>query len=335
MSDILPLSSVTAREFIADCNQELRNYKKRDWTPKLTLKVINEIVQEFYELSGAKDDPKYRSKVVIPRIASAYSNVNAGASYTASTRLLVIPASGGGITWDGATAFNSSFVGAAVKINIVAEFSGSGENRGASEAAAVQPTNTYYAVVEEVVSPTTVKLTAASSSGIPNISGSALNALVTAISEQDDVYIGNLDIYKGIDKIVKITYAPSGTPKPTCEVDSMEFDYIKEIPKSANNYSEEVIWYRGGAYIYMFKGGDVSSYGKREMEVLRMPVKCTSQDDYIDVSDSNIRMIKDMVQIKMLQTLKDTQLPADLAGTAGKLQEMKKANAEEKALLKK
>lgn len=315
-SNIVPRGRYTYEKFIVNANAELKHYTKKDFTAKLTQDEINLCLMEYWALAGMKDDPYYQDSDVIPKIAQVISNQAAGASFNATGRVLTIPASGSGITWSGATAFNSSFVGAPVRLEVISEFSGGDVD------AVNAPSNIYNTTVESVTNGTTVVLV---STAIPSISGAVLKVTVTATSEQDQVDLSALDNWKSMQEIIKVTSAVGGLCVP---VDSREFTYLQGLSAAASNYSGSVVYYQSGAFLFFLKGGDLANYGNRVIEYIRLPRYSTVITDYIDIPDQNTRMLMDMVEIKMIQTLEDQPMPQELLGTQNKLKEMRAATNE-------
>jgi hypothetical protein len=63
------------------------------------------------------------------------------------------------------------------------------------------------------------------------------------------------------------------------------------------------------------------------MYYTRLPQRCTTYDDYIDLKDNLSNMLIDMVLIIVLQALK-TEIPQELMSSYSKLQAMRQSNAE-------
>lgn len=321
-----PLSQWTYRQIANDVKMKMKNYKKLDFTDKLTSKELYRCVLEYFGLQGFKDDPAYRAFDVIPVIATVTSNQAAGASYNATGRILTIPASGSGITWTGATAFASSFVGAQVKLEIIQEFPSD------IDAVGPAPTNIYNTVIESVTNGTTVVL-ALKNPAIPSIAGSILKVTVTATSEQDEVDLTSLAYYKIIDTIVQISSTLSdGTVLLHIPKESAEFMGIKSTPTLADNYSDDVIFFRSGSVVRFRKGGNLTSYGVREMEYTRFPVPPTSLDSYVDIPDTAMKLMIDMICLEILET-ENKGVPARMQNSADIIMNMRKANAEKRAKL--
>lgn len=324
-ADITPISRYTYARLMNDIMMKMKNYSKKDFTNKLTMEEIYRAVLEWWVLQGFKDDPYYRAFDVVPVIARVTSNLNAGASFNATGRVLIIPASGSAITWEGASAFAASFVGAAVRIEVISEVGSGGESEALDAAAA--PTNVYNTTIESVTNGTTVVL---ASTSIPSLSGSAIKVIVTATSEQDEIDLSALTYYKVLSSIIKMKCATTGLCIP---VDSATFDNISVQATAADNYSEDVIYYRSGKIIRCRRGGNVSTYGQREIEYVRRPVPPVDANSYVDLPDDACKMVLDMVQLELLETV-NKGVPTQLRNSNDVIMQMRKANAEMKQKLK-
>lgn len=109
-------------------------------------------------------------------------------------------------------------------------------------------------------------------------------------SNNDTINMAVLDFEK-IDKITAITY---GSGKPCIEKKEREFYNIKAYG-SNSNYKNEVIWHRQGTILYFLKGSSIASYGVRTIWYTRLPDKAIRFDDYIDVKDTDLNLIKNNV----------------------------------------
>lgn len=323
-----PLSRVKAGEVIASVRTRLQDFTEERFPKKEILKLINECQDELQEMSGTKEEPQYRDSVIIPMSKRVDSLGGTGASYTNSTKRVIIPLSGTGITWNGdADGFDASWVGAVVTIWIGTNTSSSTELPNSPDS--LSPGGQRYnTVVKSYVNSTTLELESTGYT-LPatDLSGGSFNVTIQLIDNAvDSVDLAQLSNFTRIDRITSIESSLAGI---CIEKDEKQFKALKRYSADESPYVDDIIWMRQGDIIYFCKGANLSSYGTRILNHIRLPLKCANYNSYVDTKETMIPMLKEMILVRIFASLK-LSIPPEFSATAQKLGLMKKAVEEEK-----
>jgi hypothetical protein len=306
-----PIGTWTFGQIISDIRTRLKTFTDEFFPKKLIRSELNRCISELHELGGTKDDPVYRTYSVLTAAGSqgGFVALSSGCTYTNTTKSVYIPTA----QWVGG-AFSTYITSAtALPIGTIVIFylPAGGDNIWAS-------------TIESITDATHFILKDAYGS---NLGTSDFQiAVLCGDTTTDSIDISGIGDYKVIDKITSIEDSVTGL---CLEMSQKDFQSIKQYG-SVSNYTDDILWYREGERIHFYKGSNVTAYGTRTMYYTRMPVKGTLDADYIDVRDSNVGMIIDMVMLKVLQTV-NAPIPSALAGTNEKLMIMKKSGQEELA----
>lgn len=312
-----PLGNKQLGKLVANLQTRAGLYTEEKIPFNLIRDIMNEVVDELNGIAGTLDKEFYRESHRIPQASSVIMNYDTAASYTASTRTLIIPAAetDGTVTWSNETAFSAIFVGASVTWK--------------SQMKGVE----YNSVIESVTNGTTVVLSNATGYVLPagNVAGSDIVDMIIPlnVSTADNLNIGALPIFKYID------YISSVEDSVTAEVlkinSEKEFNMIsREGIYSA--FSNSIIWTQVGDTLKFKKGSSVTSYGVRTMNIVRTPIAMSAKADYIDVRPANIGQVNDISLYRVLRAKKVTNIPQEVAMAETNLQKQKLAKQEEKKL---
>jgi|GEM_PF-6849362 hypothetical protein len=262
----------------------------------ILLREINDAIMQWYEKSGGNEDPAYRMTIILPKAesVSVNQNLNNGCSYDKETRILTIPATGTGVTWREGTGFTNNYINQTGQIIEYKDWVDPGigqEVIGSGSAPTI-----HSIKVEELISSTKVKL--AENDITATLSGSKIGVELGISSQTDNIDISGYTEYKTIYTIIKITDSATAA---VVQKEENDFENIKAIKIYVNNYRDMIIWTRSGGMIKMWKG-NLDSYGLRKMIYIRIPILCTTPEDYLDIRDANLNTIKAMLSGKTIET---------------------------------
>lgn len=136
--------------------------------------------------------------------------------------------------------------------------------------------------------------------------------------------------YKTIDRINIIL---SDTGKPAIEKLESDFWSICNPDNYNTNYANEIIWYRSGDNILM--ASDVIPIEENfVMFYNRFPALFETNDDVIDLKDTNMKLVTDIVKIMAYQTI-NTPIPQELKSAENRLEKLRQIADTERANLSK
>lgn len=320
------IGSHKAGVVIASVRTRLQEFTDEKFPKKEILRVLNECVDEFHELSGTKNEPEYRDSMVIPVDKAVSSLGGTGSSYDASDKKITIPLTGTGIIWtNDESGFDDSWIGAFVVITL--------GNTGGSEVEGVGIDapgggQRYTSIIESVPNTTSVILEATGYT-LPSsdLSGATLNISIQLLNnEVDSVDLAQLTNFKRIDKITTI----ESSLHECVELQEKDYNAVSRYDTAESPYSDTIIWKRHGDILHFNKGA-LASFGTRTMNFTRLPIFCVSYSDYVDIKDTGMKLLKDMIAVSILSTLMmKVALPQE---TVSKINNMRSAVNEEKAKL--
>lgn len=311
------IGNLTGRQLILSILNRAQAYSEENITEPDTLAAINEVVDELAEIGSFANATEYGMTLIVPEnkyvsFAGNRAGVKlTGFSYNASTRQMVVPATGSGLIWYGADIFNASFIGAYVSITI----------KGA----------TYITEIESIVNNTTVVLKAFPPGEAPtNLTANELLELyISPDAQVSNIDIGTMNIYKYIDYVTSIH--DSGIKRACKMLKEKEFLNIKDNNDTSSPYHKDIIWFRKGSLIFMSKGASVSAYGVRTMYFVRTPLPLESENDLIDVKPAHNGQVKALTIHRLLEKSKAREIPADVQLAFDQFMAQKKARIEELA----
>lgn len=311
--------SFTYGEVISDIKTPLQElYPKvmtdKIFTKKIMLKLIYKVICELNELAGDKDDPKYREKTVLTPSSNAGGLVpySSGCTYTNSSKTVYIPS----VLWEGG--YFSTGLTDATKLSqgaIVIFY------------LPVGGANVWASTIASITDATHFVLTDAYGGNLASAEFSVA-VLVPGTSSADDIDLTAITDYKYIDKITSIYDSVNGL---CIEVPEDTFHSLTKMTSTDNNMSDTVVYFRAGGYIYM-KKFSLTAYGTRTIYYIRFPIKPTLTTEYVDIPDTQQKLLSDIVSVYILQSHK-ISIPDLYRSSYSKLMEMKKQTAEEKAKL--
>jgi hypothetical protein len=308
---ITPIGTIKAGSLISMVRLRLKSFTDEVFPKNRILDVMNNCLSELVEISGALKDPEYRDNAIIPQtggfvVSDNYAGIGTG--YVDNTRKLTIPVTKVGVEWQTVTGFDQSWEGATIHIVY---------DNG-------QEMVTLDCIVDSIDTARTVVITEATEPGVDILETAfySISGFTTA-TKTNDIDLAQLNFYKVIDKITAIEDTVNGL---CIEIPQKDFISIKN-EGSLGSYTDDIIWYREGSMIHFAKGYNIANYGIRKMYYTRLPQRCTTYDDYIDLKDNLSNMLIDMVLIIVLQALK-TEIPQELMSSYSKLQAMRQSNAE-------
>ena len=306
-----PEGTYTYNELIGTIRARLKLFDQEKYAKKTLFNDIYRAICELAELSGAKNDPRYRLSQIIPVTKSVVSDGgSAGVTYTKATKTLLVPlnATNGDNVWTGDTdGFDSTWMGASVQLT----FDG-----GAGS---------HSTTIATVTDATHVILTDAVPADLEDIDVYNSTIVIASAATANIVDLSSLSMYKHIDRITVIEDSVNGL---CIEMPEKDFRAIKNYAATENDYSDTVIWYRAGQWLYFCKNS-LSAYGIRTMFYIRNPYKPTAYTDIVDYPDTQMKMLIDVCVTTILQSL-NVQLPQDLQSVAARLQAMRAAVNEER-----
>lgn len=310
---------------IASIRTRLAEFTDEKYPKKEILTTINDCTDEFHELSGTKNEPEYRDSMVIPVSRAVSSIGGTGASYDASDKKIVIPLTGTGIEWiNDESGFDDSWIGAFVVITIGNAVGGI-ENPNIEAPGGGQR---YTSIVESVPNTTSVILESTGYT-LPSadLSGATLNISIQLLNnEVDTIDLSQLSNFKRIDKITTI----ESDLHEVVEMQEKDFNAVSRYDPAESPYGDTIIWKRHGDILH-FNKGSLTGYGTRTMNFTRLPILCVTYNDFIDIKDTGINLLKDMVALKIIATLEARGLLKP--NTESRIGEMRKAVNDEKAKL--
>lgn len=291
-----------AGDFFADINLIIRKYNTDDAPDELLIRETNNAISELYEKSGGKDDPVYRTKMVIPK-GEAVSVINVKGnmtSYNKDTKELTVPNEEGtstyGVVWYGdVKGFTDNYVG---QQGIISEYRdwqdpGIGTNLENPDAMNAVIKIDHVIKVASVVGLNKVILE--DNDITVNIAGNKIGVQLAVSNQVDNIDLSAMEEYYSIDRICMIRDSINPV---VLEYPEIKFETIAGTPLIYNNYREMVLWCRSGSTIKMFKGS-LLAYGIREMIYMKYPDKIKTLDEILDIKDNNINLLQNKILRKL------------------------------------
>lgn len=134
--------------------------------------------------------------------------------------------------------------------------------------------------------------------------------------------------YKQIDNIYLLRDNVNGAyNRVNSEV---EFFNIADPVKFSPNYAKQIFWTNSGDTLYIATGPNaIAIHSTITMHFIRNPIPMESKEDYVDVRDSNIRQLLDIVTLYALQKLNEP-IPAVLNQVKQDIINSKQSSIEER-----
>ncbi|MCE1164581.1 MAG: hypothetical protein LWX07_04165 [Bacteroidetes bacterium] len=320
------LGTYTYKKVINDIVDRLNAYTtvKEKFPANLMREEIYLTICEVLSMLGIATSPDYKSSFILTSsgmglvYADPVTNRPA-VSYTNSTKALVIPTSGDGITWTHPTGMADGFNDFYAGMNFSLVWYDSEDNL-----------HTSLGTVSSVISSSSVVLSFTQDDPGANIDNKKIAGFGIQTIPTDIISLDAYTQCKSIDKIESVVDSITGV---CAEMDSEKKFYGIKKESGFGNYDDEIIWIKQGNMLLFFKGANITNYGTRTLNYIRTPIKPSLNSEFVDIKDEYLSVVKDRVIIKAMESLAGQGKLSDSGANA--LAMMKKSNLEEKQALNK
>jgi hypothetical protein len=279
------LGTYTAK-FITDDIRVLINNLSPDSVQKVdAVSFINHSILDISEMITEANQMDYETRLNVTKSSSNISVYKAAGIYTDATRTINFP--GHQLT--------TSSVGKYIVLSCL------------------EPQNnvTFLTQIASITDANNFKVTTRYGNDISSVAYAEFGYQV-----EDYIYLSEFDI--NINKFIKLVDSINGLV--INKGNSVEFEGIKYNGNKKNN----VYCHYSGGIIELYKGSNVSQFGSLILTFLRIPYKCDTENDLLDIKDKYVPLILAKAKAYFYESLQ-RPIPQDLANEiTGSSNEIKK-----------